>query len=156
MLCLCFDVAQFDHLHCSIFGTGVQRLPVPASAPAELRQRSFIAARHQIPGGVTRPGCSPLRPAWINHGWADKQPLGRNTKHKQSSVGSMNNNSEGWQGQMVIPAPEFKSPKKTSQVTWRSHNGSIWLQSDVINTFSHVNISYLERRVLVLIGLQYD
>lgn len=36
MLCLCFDVARFDHLHCSIFGTGVQRLPVLASALAEL------------------------------------------------------------------------------------------------------------------------
>lgn len=91
-----FKIFQFFKLLSSIiyivlFQEQVQKVASSSlsSSQAELcgwdchKASVFMAARHQIPGWVTWPGCSPPRPAWINHGWAAKQPLGRNTKPKK-------------------------------------------------------------------------
>lgn len=95
-----YYVVQFNHLHCSISGTGVR--------VCQLRPRS----RHKADGlhGGQSPDPrlgNPARPAWINHGWAAERPLGRSTKHKRASMVPMEDNTRGTAGQNAAPERVF-------------------------------------------------
>lgn len=87
----------------SILVAGVRGCQLRPRRRSDGAPRPWLPWRHQIPGCVTRPGCSPSRLAWINHGWAPQQPLGHNTKHKQAPMVSVDGNRQGWRGEKVTP-----------------------------------------------------